>query len=61
MKTQHLSPFKNEHFMQQVRDRLVAVRPDLAGRLDWDTIEYLYNQGKTVEQTVNIYLEGLLP
>ena len=48
--------------MRAVEDSIVTARPDLAGRLDWDTLTYLYNSGAGVDEArhryLRVYTEG---
>jgi len=43
---------KREQWLDEYRAQLVAIFPDLAGRVDWDTAIYLYNQSLTVAQAI---------
>jgi len=36
--------FRREKWLAQVEDNAVRMKPELAGRIDWDTAIYLFNQ-----------------
>lgn len=39
-------------WLAEFEDRLVALYPLLAGKLDWDTATFFYNEGLSTEQAV---------
>ena len=39
--------------MRSVTGKVYDLNPALAGRLDWDTVNYLFNEGRTVAQAVD--------
>lgn len=39
-------------WMAEVEAEVVSLNPALAGRLDWDTATFLFNEGRTVAQAV---------
>ena len=47
-------------WMAEVEAQVVSLNPALAGRLDWDTATYLFNEGRTVAQAVE-FLKGSEP
>jgi hypothetical protein len=48
---------RREQWMARYNNIIVTTRPELSGKMDWDTAMYLYLQGYTVEDAVKIYLE----
>ena len=38
-------PDRRARWMRDLQDALLRARPDLAGKIDWDTASYLYTTG----------------
>jgi hypothetical protein len=44
--------------MREVEAEVIRFEPTLAGRMDWDTATFLYNEGRTVAQAVESILDS---
>ena len=51
------TPTKKQKWMAEFSDKLIALKPEMAGKIDWDTASYLYNQGANPEEAVKRVLD----
>lgn len=45
---------RKQAWMKSYSEKLIAIKPELSGRIDWDTAHFLFFSGKTVDQAVEI-------
>jgi len=43
---------KKANWMKQYSQLIVKAKPEMAGKIDWNTATFLFNSGLTVEQAV---------
>ena len=48
---------RKQAWMRRYSEKMVALKPELAGKIDWDTAHYLFFNGKTVSEAVAIAKE----
>lgn len=51
--------WKKANWMKRYESKLVELNPSLAGRVDWDTATFFYNEGANPEEKAILSASGL--
>lgn len=53
MQTRYKSEDKKAKWMKEYERLVIAARPELAGKIDWNTATFLFNQGLSVQDAAS--------